>query len=162
MLEKLGFLAQPSISTTFDHSITVLTSTDTQSLSKSPFYNSYLRHRSNTWGLKTRHILMFAGIWRGCLSCCLVVKSCPTLWYPVDCRPPVSSVHEISQTIILEWVAISFFPMEWETSWLRDWTCVSCVSCIDRRILFHQPPGKPGEPLLDCPYCFCSMPTPFW
>lgn len=27
MLEKLGFLAQPSISTTFDHSITVLTST---------------------------------------------------------------------------------------------------------------------------------------
>lgn len=55
MLEKLGFLAQPSISTMmFDHSITVLTSTDTQSLSKSPFYNAYLRHRSNTWGFEDK------------------------------------------------------------------------------------------------------------
>ena len=28
--------------------------------------------------------------------------------YPMDCRPPGSSVHGISQTRILEWVAISF------------------------------------------------------
>ena len=36
-----------------------------------------------------------------------VVHSCPTLCNPVDCRPPGSSVHGISQARILEWVAIS-------------------------------------------------------
>ena len=38
----------------------------------------------------------------------LVVKSCPTLCDPMDCRLPGSSVHGISQARILEWVAISF------------------------------------------------------
>ena len=37
--------------------------------------------------------------------CCLVAQSHPALWDPVD--PPGSSVHEISQAKILEWVAIS-------------------------------------------------------
>ena len=36
----------------------------------------------------------------------LVTKSCPTLVTPMDCSPPGSSVHEISQARILEWVAI--------------------------------------------------------
>ena len=31
-----------------------------------------------------------------------------TLCDPMDCSPPGSSVHGISQTRILEWVAISF------------------------------------------------------
>ena len=31
----------------------------------------------------------------------------PTLWDPMDCSPPGSSAHGISQTRILEWVAIS-------------------------------------------------------
>ena len=31
-----------------------------------------------------------------------------TLCDPVDCSPPGSSVHEILQARILEWVAISF------------------------------------------------------
>ena len=34
----------------------------------------------------------------------LVAKSCD----PMDCSPPGSSVHEILQVRILEWVAISF------------------------------------------------------
>ena len=34
-------------------------------------------------------------------------QSCPTLWDPVDCSPPGSSVHGILQAGILEWVAIS-------------------------------------------------------
>ena len=38
----------------------------------------------------------------------VVAKSCPTLWDPMDCNPPGSSVHGISQARILEWVAISF------------------------------------------------------
>ena len=37
-----------------------------------------------------------------------VAQSCPTLFNPVDCSPPGSSVHGILQARILEWVAISF------------------------------------------------------
>ena len=37
-----------------------------------------------------------------------VTQSCPTLWDPVDCSPPGSSIHRILQARILEWVAISF------------------------------------------------------
>ena len=37
-----------------------------------------------------------------------VAQSCPTLCDPMDCSPPGSSVHGISQARILEWVAISY------------------------------------------------------
>ena len=40
--------------------------------------------------------------------CVLVIQLCPTLWDPMDCSPPGSSVHRISQARILEWVAIPF------------------------------------------------------
>ena len=36
-----------------------------------------------------------------------VAQSCLTLCDPMDCSPPASSVHEILQAKILEWVAIS-------------------------------------------------------
>ena len=42
---------------------------------------------------------------------CVVAKSlqsCLTLCDPIGCSPPGSSVHEILQARILEWVAISF------------------------------------------------------
>ena len=35
-----------------------------------------------------------------------VIQSCPTLYDPMDCSPPASSVRGISQAGILEWVAI--------------------------------------------------------
>ena len=35
----------------------------------------------------------------------LVTQSCPTLWDPMDCSLPVSSVHEILQARILECIA---------------------------------------------------------
>ena len=38
-----------------------------------------------------------------------VFKLCPTLSDPMDCSLPGSSVHEIVQATILEWVAIPFF-----------------------------------------------------
>ena len=38
----------------------------------------------------------------------LVAQSCPTVWDPMDCSPPGSSVHGIIQARILEWVAIPF------------------------------------------------------
>ena len=34
-----------------------------------------------------------------------VVQSCPTLCDPMDCSLPGSSVHGISQAIVLEWIA---------------------------------------------------------
>ena len=37
-----------------------------------------------------------------------VAQSCPTLCDPMDCSLPGSSVHEVFQSRILQWVAISF------------------------------------------------------
>ena len=44
---------------------------------------------------------------KSCAHACSVVQFCPALWNPMDCSPPRSSVHEISQARIPEWVAIS-------------------------------------------------------
>ena len=60
-----------------------------------------------------------------------MAKSCPTLCNSVDYSPPGSSVHGISQTRILEWVAISFSR---GSSQPRDQTH---VSWIRRQILYH-------------------------
>ena len=38
-----------------------------------------------------------------------VAQLCPTLCDPMDCNLLGSSVHEIFQARVLEWVAISFF-----------------------------------------------------
>ena len=64
----------------------------------------------------------------------LVTQLCPTLCNPMDYSLSDSSVHGISQARILEWLTISFSR---GSSWLRDWTCTSCISCIGRRILYH-------------------------
>ena len=37
-----------------------------------------------------------------------VAQSCPTPSNPMDCSPPGSSIHEIFQARVLEWVAIAF------------------------------------------------------
>ena len=65
---------------------------------------------------------------------CSITQSCPTLFDPMDCSPPGSSVHGISQAGILEWVAISSSR---GSSRPRDQTCISCVSCIGRQF-FHR------------------------
>ena len=57
---------------------------------------------------------------KGCTTCCLrddgaellliglcSDPQCMSLCDPLDCPPPGSSVHEVLQAIILEWVAIS-------------------------------------------------------
>ena len=53
----------------------------------------------------------------------------------MDCSPPGSSVHGIFEARILEWGAISSSR---RSSRHRDWTRVSWVSCIGRRVLYHQ------------------------
>ena len=54
-----------------------------------------------------------------------VTQSCATPCDPMDCNPPGSSVHEILQARILEWVAIRFSR---ESSQPWDQTRVSSVA----------------------------------
>ena len=66
----------------------------------------------------------------------LVAPSCPAVCNPMDSSsPPGSSVPGISQTRILEWVAISFSR---GSSQPRDQTRISSVSC--RWILYLLSP----------------------
>ena len=69
-----------------------------------------------------------------CKDMCVCVQLCPALCDPLDCSHSGSSVHGMSQARILYWVAISYYR---ESSWPRNWTCLCCVSCIGRQILYH-------------------------
>ena len=55
----------------------------------------------------------------------LVTQFCPTLYNPVDCSPPGSSVPGILQARILEWVTI---PFSRGSSRPSDWTLVSLIA----------------------------------
>ena len=65
---------------------------------------------------------------------CSVTQSCPTLCKPMDYSPPSSSVHEILQARILEWVAM---PSSRGSSKPRDQTHNSYISWIGRQVLYH-------------------------
>ena len=70
------------------------------------------------------------------LGVCRVIQSCPTLGNPMDCSPPGSSVHRISQARVLEWVATSFS---------RDFLDPGIESAspgLAGRFLNNAPPGK--------------------
>ena len=73
------------------------------------------------------------------LCCCLVAKSCLTLCDPMDCSPPGSSVHGISQARIVEWDAIFFTR---RSSQIRDQTCISCIT---GGFFTTESPGKPSN-----------------
>ena len=72
---------------------------------------------------------------------CLGAKLCLTLLWPywLYCSLPGSSVQDILQARILDWV--SHFLLG-ESSQPRDWTLVPCNG---KQILHHEPPGKPRE-----------------
>ena len=69
-----------------------------------------------------------------CLAHCMHTQMCASLCDPMDCSPPGSPVHGISQARILQWVAISSSR---GSSRPRDQTGVSRVSCSGRQILYH-------------------------
>ena len=73
---------------------------------------------------------------RAVLMCAQSLWSHPTL-QPVDCSPPDSSVHEILQARILEWVAT---PSSRGSSWSRHRTRSSCIA---GRFFTAEPPGEP-------------------
>ena len=60
------------------------------------------------------------------------LQSCLTLCNPMGCSPPGSSVHGISQTRILECIAISFSREIFPTQGLNP----HLLSC--RQIPYHQ------------------------
>ena len=76
-------------------------------------------------------IILYTTVQRKHVAEIWVAESRPTLCDPMDCSPPGSSIHGISQARILEWVAISFSR---GSSWPRDWTPISCIS---RQILYY-------------------------
>ena len=71
------------------------------------------------------------------------LQSCLTLWYPMDCSLPGSSVHGILQARILEWVAM---PSSRGSSQPRDRNYSSYIFCIGRQILYHW--WHLGSPLI--------------
>ena len=66
--------------------------------------------------------------------------SATSLWGPMDCSPPGSSVRGTLQARILEWVAM---PSSRGSSQPRDWTHVSCRLQAVSLPLSHQ--GSPTE-----------------
>ena len=57
----------------------------------------------------------------------------------MDCKLPASSVHGILQARILEWPSICFSR---GFSQPKNWTHISYISCIGRRILYPWAPRK--------------------
>ena len=60
----------------------------------------------------------------------------------MDCKPPGSSVHGISQARILEWIGVSFSR---ESSQPRDWNWVSCLLHCRQVLYWLSYHGIPAE-----------------
>ena len=71
---------------------------------------------------------------------CSVAQSGSTLYDPMDCSLPGSSVHGIFPARILEWVAIYFSRGSWRP---KDWTQVSYIACIAGIFFTNEPPENP-------------------
>ena len=63
---------------------------------------------------------------------------CPTLCDPVDCSPPVSSVHGILQAEIPEWIAMPFSRASSQPGIKSGFPALQAAS------LPSEPPGKPS------------------
>ena len=90
------------------------------------------------------------------------LQSCLTLCDPMDCSPPGSSVHEILQAAILEWLAK---PSSRISSQPRSRTHVSYVTCVGRRVLYHERHlGSPrvAQTLLEQVEASLSQPSQHW
>ena len=65
------------------------------------------------------------------------LQSCPTLCDPIECSPPGSSVLEILQARILEWVGMSS-SRESPNPGMEPMSLMTPVLSL-------EPPGKPNE-----------------
>ena len=78
-----------------------------------------------------------------CSFTCVHPEVSNSLWPHGLYSPPGSSVCEISQAKILEWVAISSSR---GSSWPRDLICILCFSYIGRQFLYHWATCKAQRP----------------
>ena len=86
-----------------------------------------------TLSFTKKTILSFSILNLLCAPCAQVSLS---FCSPLDCSLPGSSAHGILQARILKWVAISY-PRG--SSWPRDWTYVSCISCFAGSFFISEP-----------------------
>ena len=70
-----------------------------------------------------------------CTFVCAYSSHVLTICNAMDCSLPGSFLHQISQSIILEQVDISSSR---GSSWPRDWTSISYISCIGKWILYNR------------------------
>ena len=99
----------------------------------SPFYSSRKsRDRADMW-TQVFQTHCVTPLYLGCMHA-KSLQLCPNLYDPRDCSLPGSSVHGILQAGILKWVAV---PSSRGSSWPRDRTLISYVSCIGRWVLYH-------------------------
>ena len=85
-------------------------------------------------GLSFCHCLMVLGPFKP-ICCYSVAQLCPTLCNPMDTSQPGSSIHGISQTRTLEWVAIS---RDLPNLGTEPWS-----PTLQADSLASEPPGKP-------------------
>ena len=85
-----------------------LTHTCTHSHSHTHAHTHTHMHTLTLTHTKVCRVLILGLSYSDVLCCFKPLQSCPTLCNPMDCSPPVSSVHGILQGRILEWGASSF------------------------------------------------------
>ena len=79
-----------------------------------------------------------------CVYCRSVTQSCLSLCDPMECSPPGSSVHGLSQ-------ACHF--LLWGSSWPRNW---NRVSCIGKWLLYLWATREVLSLVSSCLYMLCS------
>ena len=95
-----------------------------------------MRKKRSTEDISCGILISTYKTWYPCFNIiiiCVHIQSCPTLCDPMDCSLPGSSVHGVPQANIIELVSMSSSRGSY---WPRDWSHVSCISCMGRQI-FH-------------------------
>ena len=78
-----------------------------------------------------------------------VAQPCPTLCDPIDCSPPGSSVHGISQTRVLEWGAIE--PSKKGATSIQNCPTSTLLLFLQQATTFLLEPGAGSFSSSSCP-----------
>ena len=73
-------------------------------------------------------------------NCACMLNRFSSVWLCADYSTQGSPVHGILQARTLEWVAM---PSSRGSSQPKDWSSISCVSCVTNRFFTTELPGKP-------------------
>ena len=134
---------------------------DARSLSDTPLCAADVGARCGSrlcsWGKGGRagRLPIMGELMSGCIigchtcMCAQLLQSCPALCNPMDCSPPSSSAHEISQTRIPKWVAMpslkGIFPTQRSSLHLLCLLHCSWILYHWATGEAHQLPWKPAK-----------------